>query len=176
MKKATVMGGVACGLALTVGGCGSTATTSLPDQGVRTIATGTFDRTGATFVSGEARVAESFGDIYLELGDGFNATTQERMRLAFGRDGTLDPSTRFTSVKSASGRQVYFVPESINPYQYNEVYVWGNKTRDVLAVATLTRAPETLANVHSTTVETTEDVPETTEQTQQAAAETDSEN
>lgn len=180
MSKATLIGGVAGGLALMIGGCGGTTTTQLPDNGVRTIASGTFDRTGTTFVSGEARVAESFGDMFLELGDGFNAATEERMRLGFGRDGQFDRSTRFTTVKNASGKQVYFVPESINPYEYNEVYVWGNKSRDVIAVAELTRAPETFANVHTFDKNDEQagesQATEQNESAQSASAETDTEN
>lgn len=177
MNKATVIGSVAGGLTLVLGGCGSSTTATLPNEGVRTIASGTFERTGSAFVAGEARVAESFGDLYLEFGEGFNAATEERMRVGFGRDGVFDPSTRFTTVKSTSGRQTYFVPESINPYEYNEVYLWGNTSRDILGFATLTRAPETFANVHSTGTDENQahETSETFEADEQASAESDTE-
>jgi|GEM_PF-2548947 len=177
MIKATVIGSVVGGFAMALGGCAGSTTATLPNEGVRTIASGTFEQSGSALVAGEARVAESFGDIYLEFGEGFNAGTEERVRVGFGRDGVFDPSTRFTTVKNASGQQVYFVPESINPYEYNEVYLWGNTSRDILGFATLTRAPETFANVHSTSTDENQahETGETFEADEQASAETDTE-
>lgn len=143
-----------CGGVLLLGGCGGTTTASLPEAGVRTIASGSFEGFAGHAVSGETFLTESYGDIYLVLDESFELADGEKARIGFGRDGQFYTSTRFTTLKDASGRQVYHVPSSINPYEFNSVYVWGNKSRQVLGFANLERAPETLTGMHA--VQTTE--------------------
>lgn len=132
-----------------LGGCSNTTTTALPDAGVRTIASGSFQGSQGFALTGETFLTESYGNIYLVLDENFTFESEEKARIGFGRDGEFDQSTRFTSLQDASGRQVYFVPATINPYNFNEVYVWGNKSRQVLGFATLERAPETLIGMHA---------------------------
>ncbi|MFT5423005.1 MAG: hypothetical protein ACI89L_000778 [Phycisphaerales bacterium] len=143
-----------CSGASMLGGCGGTTTAQLPDAGVRTIASGSFTGFAGHAVTGEASLTESYGNIYLVLGDDFSLGNDEKARLGFGRDGEFDTSTRFTSLADTSGRQVYSVPASINPYDFDEVYVWGNTSREVLGKATLSRAPETLTGMFAPSEQT----------------------
>lgn len=167
--SAMTLGLAVCGGVSLLGGCGSTTTASLPDEGVRTIASGSFEGFAGHAVSGETFLTESYGDIYLVLDENFALENGEKARLGFGRDGQFYTTTRFTTLKDASGRQVYYVPASINPYEFNSVYVWGNKSRQVLGFASLERAPETLTGMHAAPAAEPAQASAETEPTEQAS-------
>lgn len=146
--------GAAAGISALLTGCGGTTTTALPNEGVRTIASGTFQGETGTFAAGEVRLTESYGDIYVVFEDSFTLDANEKARIGFGTDGAFNRSDTFTRLGEFAGQQVYFVPESFNPYDFNEIVVYGSKSRNVIATAELQRAPETLTGIHA--VEETE--------------------
>ncbi|MEL7488116.1 MAG: DM13 domain-containing protein, partial [Pseudomonadota bacterium] len=59
--------------------------------------------------------------------------------LGFGKNGFVK-ETEFTKLESKKGLQVYAIPASINPADYDEFYVWCAKFSVPLGVASLTSA------------------------------------
>ena len=57
-------------------------------------------------------------------------------KLGFGKNG-YDASTQFTILESNAGVQVYAIPESIDPTEFNEFWVWCDQFDVPLGVATL---------------------------------------
>lgn len=58
-------------------------------------------------------------------------------RVGFGKDGKFVDPTDFEPLRENSGAQVYKVPASIDPTQFDEVYIWCRKFSVPLGVAAL---------------------------------------
>ena len=58
-------------------------------------------------------------------------------QIGFGKDGTFIPATTVGKLKSDTGAQSYIVPASINPDDFNEVYVFCVKFNVPLGIAKL---------------------------------------
>lgn len=56
-------------------------------------------------------------------------------RVGFGRSGKFVAPTDFEPLRSNSGAQVYKVPASIDPEDFDEVYIWCRKYSVPLGVA-----------------------------------------
>ena len=56
-------------------------------------------------------------------------------RVGFGKDGKFVDPTDFEPLRQNAGAQVYKVPASINPEDFDEVYIWCRKFSVPLGVA-----------------------------------------
>ncbi len=56
-------------------------------------------------------------------------------RVGFGKNGKYDKSTDLGKLEKIKGLQAYVVPASVNPADYNEVYIWCRKFSVPLGVA-----------------------------------------
>ena len=60
--------------------------------------------------------------------DDFDFSGSPDPRVAFGKDG-FKKETLISKLKNDTGRQVYRVPEGINPLEHNEIWIWCFKER-----------------------------------------------
>jgi hypothetical protein len=78
------------------------------------------------------------GDGYvIELGADFVFDGAPDPKVAFGKDGRYDPATLIELLRANSGAQSYAVPNTINPEDFNEIYIWCEKYSVGLGVASI---------------------------------------
>lgn len=78
------------------------------------------------------------GESYrIELGSDFMFDGAPDPKVAFGKDGKFDAATLLEPLRANSGAQSYAVPGSINPEDYNEIYIWCEKYSVGLGVASI---------------------------------------
>jgi len=58
-------------------------------------------------------------------------------KVAFGKDGQFDAATLLEPLRANSGAQSYVVPDTINPEDFNEIYIWCEKYSVGLGVASI---------------------------------------
>ncbi|MFT6301566.1 MAG: hypothetical protein ACJAZF_000347 [Granulosicoccus sp.] len=80
------------------------------------------------------RVADSY---VIELGADFVFDGAPDPKVAFGKDGQYDPATLIELLRANSGAQSYVVPTTINPEDFNEIYIWCEKYSVGLGVAVI---------------------------------------
>lgn len=112
--------------ALTLGGAASFA----DGHGI----TGNFTGTNQHTVTGSFEIVKTGDGYTLTLSDDFELDGAPDPKIAFGKDG-YSKGTIFTKLNSLKGKQVYKLPASINPSDYNEVWVWCEKFDVGLGVA-----------------------------------------
>ena len=87
---------------------------SLESVGTEIIAQGTFNGKSGHRVIGGVTLRKTEKGILLELASGFRFDGAPDPKLALGKDG-YDSATLFSALQSNMGRQVYLLPESIDP-------------------------------------------------------------
>ena len=97
---------------------------------------GSFQGASNHVTSGGVTVEKTAKGYVLVLEDDFSFDGAPDPQLGFGKDG-YDGKTRFSKLKSNSGKQTYEVPAGIDVAQYNEVWVWCEKFSVPLGVAKL---------------------------------------
>ena len=97
---------------------------------------GSFQGASNHVTSGGVTVEKTATGYVLVLEDDFSFDGAPDPQLGFGKDG-YDGKTRFSKLKSNSGKQTYEVPAGIDVAQYNEVWVWCEKFSVPLGVAKL---------------------------------------
>ena len=97
---------------------------------------GSFTGASGHVTTGGVTVEKTAEGYVLVLQDDFSFDGAPDPQLGFGKDG-YDGKTRFSKLKSNSGKQSYKVPAGIDPAQYNEVWVWCERFAVPLGVAKL---------------------------------------
>ena len=92
--------------------------------------------TGASnhVMSGRAEIAKEGGKNVVHFLDDFFFDDALDLKVALGKDG-YDRSTLMGNLKKNSGKSSYEIPASIDPSQYNEVWIWCEKFNVPLSVA-----------------------------------------
>lgn len=96
--------------------------------------TGNFTGTNDHTVSGSFEIVKSDDGYTLTLSDDFELDGAPDPKIAFGKNG-YSKGTIFTKLNKLKGKQVYKLPASINPSDYNEVWIWCEKFDVGLGVA-----------------------------------------
>ena len=84
---------------------------------------------------GEVAVVQTDGGWEIHLKDSFWFDGAPDPRVGFGKDGKFVDPTDFEPLRENAGMQVYKVPASIDPTDFNEVYIWCRKFSVPLGVA-----------------------------------------
>lgn len=100
------------------------------------VSTGQFEGKSNHKTTGTATIIKTEGGFVLELGEDFTFDDAPDPKWAFGKDG-FKKETIFAPLKSKNGKQSYKIPESINPAEFNEVYLWCEEFNVPLGVAKL---------------------------------------
>lgn len=120
---------------LVLGFCATLGPTSaLADE---TIAKGSFVGQSGHVTAGGVSVRKGAGGTVVVLAPDFSFDGAPDPKLGFGKNG-YDAATQFSALRSNSGEQSYEIPDSVDPQDYNEVWVWCEKYSVPLGVATLT--------------------------------------
>ena len=100
------------------------------------VAKGSFVGQSGHKASGEVSVQQTDAGSIVVLKRSFNFDGAPDPKLAFGKKG-YDESTQFSPLRSNSGEQSYEIPASIDPANYDEVWIWCEKYSVPLGVAKL---------------------------------------
>lgn len=104
------------------------------EQAVITEAEGNFDGRSGHSVSGSVSIIMTDSGHRVVLHDDFRLDSAPDPRLALGHEG-YRAATQFAKLVKNSGRQVYSLPEGIDPSDYNEVWLWCEAFSVPLGVA-----------------------------------------
>ena len=104
--------------------------------GDETIASGTFVGKSNHVTSGTVSVVKTDSGTKVVLESDFDFDGAPDPKLGFGKNG-YDKSSQFSVLKANKGEQSYEIPASINPENYNEVWVWCEQYSVPLGVAKL---------------------------------------
>lgn len=109
----------------------------LPASAEEVVARGSFiGKSRHTTTGGVTIVRQSDKTVViLESDFGFDGAPDPK--LGFGNDGHYDRASQFSPLKSNKGRQEYVLPDSTDPSNYNELYVWCEKYSVPLGVTQL---------------------------------------
>lgn len=86
--------------------------------------------------SGEVRIVERAGKVFVILGKNFSHDGAPDPKVAFGKNGFVK-GTIIGKLKSLSGEQTYEVPASLDARFFNQVYIWCEQFAVPLGVASL---------------------------------------
>ncbi len=100
------------------------------------VARGSFQGASGHVTLGGVTVEKTAEGYVLVLEDDFSFDGAPDPQLGLGKGG-YDGSTRFSKLKSNSGKQSYTLPAGIDASQYDEVWVWCEKFSVPLGVAKL---------------------------------------
>ena len=95
---------------------------------------GTFTGKSGHVTSGGVSVVKTDKGTVVVLEPDFEFDGAPDPKLGFGKNG-YDKSSQFSPLRSNSGEQSYDVPATVDPGQYNEVWVWCEKFSVPLGVA-----------------------------------------
>jgi len=96
---------------------------------------GTFSGASGHSTHGGVEVVETADGWEIRLGANFKFDGAPDPRVGLGRDGAFVPPTDFEPLRNNSGAQVYKVPASIDPADFDEVYIWCRKYSVPLGMA-----------------------------------------
>lgn len=103
-----------------------------------TVASGTFIGASDHITTGGVEVIKNDdGSHTVILGADFSLDGAPDPRVGFGNDGTYDTSTGLGLLTSLNGTQSFIVPASIDPADFNEIYIWCLKFSVPLGVASI---------------------------------------
>ncbi len=102
-----------------------------------TVSKGSFEGRSDHITTGNVEIVKAHDGSYkVILADNFSLDGAPDPKIAFGKDG-VDKGTIFAPLKNKTGKQEYIVPASINPANFNEIYIWCEKFSVPLGVASL---------------------------------------
>ena len=93
-------------------------------QTTKTVRQGTFVGLAGHSGQGTAKLLKTGSQYYVRLEDDFKVTNGPDLFVYFGKDGQYVAQARLGSLKGNEGGQNYEIPTSINPGDYNEVWIW----------------------------------------------------
>ena len=97
--------------------------------------TGSFTGLSNHVTRGDVEVVKTAQGWEIHLKESFWFDGAPDPRVGFGNDGTFVDPTDFEPLRQNEGAQVYAVPASINPEDFNEVYIWCRRFSVPLGVA-----------------------------------------
>ncbi len=100
------------------------------------LASGTFRGQSGHAASGGVRVVKTADGVRVVLEADFRFDGAPDPKLGFGHNGYVE-STQFSALESNSGEQTYRVPNSLDPGQYSEFWIWCQQYSVPLGVAIL---------------------------------------
>ncbi|MEM9012189.1 MAG: DM13 domain-containing protein [Pseudomonadota bacterium] len=100
-------------------------------------ATGSFAGESGHVTTGTGSLIQADGKWYISLADDFVFDGAPDPKVALGNDG-YDADTLLEPLKANAGAQVYEIPATIDPTQYNEIWIWCEQFSVPLGVASLT--------------------------------------
>ena len=103
------------------------------------ILSGKFEGKSNHITLGTATVVKISDGYVLKLGADFSFDSAPAPKWAFGKDG-FKKETVFAPLKKDKGEQTYKIPDSINPEEFNEVWLWCEKFSVPLGVAKLSKS------------------------------------
>jgi hypothetical protein len=101
------------------------------------VKTGEFTGASDHITSGQVSVVKTPDGYAVVLGSDFSLDGAPDPKVGFGKDGKYDIKAQLGHLISKDGQQAYVVPASVNPKDYNEVYIWCEKFNVPLGVATI---------------------------------------
>ncbi len=102
------------------------------------VSSGSFVGKSKHVTAGSATIRKSSEGYVLELGDDFDFDGAPDPKFAFGKNG-VNKETIFSALKENKGAQSYEIPDSINPQEFNEIWLWCKKFDVPLGVAKLSK-------------------------------------
>lgn len=103
----------------------------------QTVATGQFEGRNKHITTGGVSIQKNGSGYTVILENDFSLDGAPAPTLGFAKRGKFDKATEFSVLKSNTGRQVYALPASIDPTQYDEFVVWCTDFSVSLGVAKL---------------------------------------
>ncbi|MFQ5774284.1 MAG: DM13 domain-containing protein [Kiloniellaceae bacterium] len=104
--------------------------------GDEVIARGSFTGKKGHATSGGVSVVKTAKGTVVVLDPDFSFDGAPDPKLGFGKNG-YDKSAKFSVLRSNRGKQTYDIPASIDPADYNEIWVWCERYSVPLGVAKL---------------------------------------
>lgn len=105
-------------------------------RAAETVASGGLEGRSGHSVSGTVAIVATEGGFQLVLQEDFRLDGAPDPRVALGRNG-YDANTQFSRLRENSGRQVYELPQAIDPTGYTQVWLWCEAFSVPLGVAEL---------------------------------------
>lgn len=115
---------------------GTFATSGLAALPARAEMSGSFEGRSTHTTVGAVRIVEDDGVKYVEFGDDFHHDQSPDPIVALGNNG-YDAATRLGPLQSRDGAQRYEIPASLDPADYNEVWLWCGVADVALGMAAL---------------------------------------
>lgn len=100
-------------------------------------ASGEFSGLSRHVTTGGVSILKTSTGYVLVLEQNFSLDGAPSPTIGFGKGGKFDGKTEFTKLKDKTGLQVYALPATINPADYDEIYIWCAKFSVPLGVAKL---------------------------------------
>lgn len=97
--------------------------------------TGAFSGRNDHVVTGTVTIVQAGDKQFLILDPTFSLDNAPDPKIGFGTDDTYDTATTFTPLEKKTGAQRYEIPSSIDPSEYNQVYIWCEEFSVALGVA-----------------------------------------
>lgn len=124
---------LSCGLAAALISLGA-AGVAMADE----VRSGTFKGASNHVTKGSVEVVEADGGGYeIHLKGDFWFDGAPDPRVGFGKNGAFVDATDFEELRSDTGAQIYKVPASIDPAQFDDVFIWCRRFSVPLGVAAL---------------------------------------
>lgn len=98
---------------------------------------GSFKGLSNHVATGTASLVKVDDGYVIELSTDFVFDGAPDPKIAFGKDGKFDPATLIEPLQANSGAQSYVVPTTINPDDFNEIYIWCERYSVGLGVASI---------------------------------------
>ncbi len=100
---------------------------------------GTFTGLSKHVTKGDVEVVQTDDGWEIHLKDTFWFDGAPDPRVGFGKDGKFVDPTDFEPLRANKGAQVYKVPASIDPKDFNQVFIWCRKFSVPLGVADISK-------------------------------------
>jgi len=98
---------------------------------------GSFTGLSSHVTKGDVEVVKTDAGWEIHLKENFWFDGAPDPRVGFGRGGKFVDPTDFEPLREDAGAQVYKVPASIDPTEFDEVYIWCRKFSVPLGVASI---------------------------------------
>lgn len=101
-----------------------TSTTTAPASEFTVVGEGRFTGLFGHSAAGTAKLLKMEEKYYVRFEDDFRVTNGPDLFVYFGKDGVYVAEARVAALKGNEGGQNYEVPKTINPADFNEIWVW----------------------------------------------------
>ncbi len=103
----------------------ATGTTATTEPEGTTMRQGSFvNADGFHRASGKVKLTQVNGRSIVRFDNDFQVTNGPDLFVIFGKNGKYDGTARLSALRGNIGSQNYEVPASLNPDDYNEIWIW----------------------------------------------------